>query len=178
MDRCICNLEDDYFNKWTECAKQCGVQFDLKPEMIKSSVCSEALKINTRFASYVSSRDQAGTPAWSVTKVELDLLRTEVMSSEVSEIVAIMKSITNSNAENSSGPAASTAEESSSGTAVTVESTTPSTVASSRVLLPQPNLLNLQQTALLQMLLLQLSQLHLQQLLLPVTLQLQLVVVL
>lgn len=132
MDRCICNLEDDYFNKWTECAKQCGVQFDLKPEMIKSSVCSEALKINTRFASYVSSRDQAGTPAWSVTKVELDLLRTEVMSSEVSEIVAIMKSITNSNAENSSGPAASTAEESSSGTAVTVESTTPSTVASSR----------------------------------------------
>lgn len=110
MDSCICNLQDEYYTKVSECAKECGAVYELKPNFLKSSACSKSLSIKPRFAAYVSSRDQAGTPAWSVTVATLALPSSEALSSEISEAAAAIKSLTGSSTE----VASSTAEASSS----------------------------------------------------------------
>ncbi|KAI5969207.1 hypothetical protein CANMA_001760 [Candida margitis] len=134
VSQCVCGLGDDYYTIWTECAKYCDHdgRIDLHSEAMKSSVCAEASKVvpNSYLASYISSRDQTQSLAWTKTK-DLDH-RTDDLSSRIS---AIMKSISgSSNTGESIEPALSTTEGVSSDTAAKTEfETTSSEVASSTI---------------------------------------------
>lgn len=102
-DRCECSLDDEYYVKWSQCAKECGARVELQPELLKSSVCSKALRVppNSQFANYVSSMDRVGTPAWSRT-TDLSSLRNADSSSSQ---VASSTSDSGSSSEESSGSA-------------------------------------------------------------------------
>ncbi|KAI5967354.1 hypothetical protein CANMA_003174 [Candida margitis] len=138
-DRCVCNLQDEYYTKVSECAKQCGNSYELKPEFLKSKACSQASSIKPRFAAYVSSRDQTGTPAWSVTAITSAVPSTEAMSLKFSKAEASIKPLADSNSmsarsEGSSSSSAATAssmEGSSTAKAGITEPATTSTQSSS-----------------------------------------------
>lgn len=128
--QCLCELGQDYYIITNECYKQCGFDYYDTPEELRSSVCSEALRMkeSSYIGYYVSLEVKVISKKLTEVQTEhylqdmlvfKDLENSDDLSSQVS---SILKSISDSQrtSNNSSIKSHTTTKGSSSNLAVTV----------------------------------------------------------